>query len=156
MAFGKMLHEHGSVLSQIAEARINIDAARLIVLNAALKIDNGNAKQAIVEIAEAKVFVPRMLNRILDDAIQVYGGAGVSQDTPLAKMWASARTMRIVDGPDEVHILQLGQKESRRATDVRTMLDDQMLKEEALFKKYKAERLDPLHLGWTASSKPKL
>jgi acyl-CoA dehydrogenase len=155
-AFGKLLHEHGLVLGQVARARIDIDAARLLVLNAAIRIDNGNAKLALTEIAEAKVLVPAMLGRILDDAIQIYGGAGVSQDTPLAYMWASARTMRLVDGPDEVHLLQLGRKESRRAVDVRAKLEKQSSIEAKLFGQYDLKKSDPLYMGWTAATKPKL
>jgi acyl-CoA dehydrogenase len=155
-AFGKMLHEHGLVLGQVARARIEIDAARLVVLNAAMKIDIGNAKSALAEIAQAKVLVPGMLCRILDDAIQIHGGAGVSQDTPLAYMWASARTMRLVDGPDEVHLLQLGRLESRRAADVREGLERQSSIEVALFEQYNMRKVDPLYMGWTATTKPKL
>lgn len=154
--FGKMLHEHGLVLSQVARARIDIDAARLIVLNAAFKIDRGNAKEALTEIAEAKVFIPAMLGRILDNAIQIYGGAGISQDTPLAYMWASARTMRLVDGPDEVHLLQLGRKESRRAAEVREDLGKQSEIRDGLFEQYGFQKTDPLYLGWTAQTNPKL
>ena len=155
-AFGKLLHEHGVVLGQVARARMEIDAGRLIVLNAAIKMDTGDAKSALAEIAEAKVFVPAMLGRVLDDAIQLHGGAGVSQDTPLAYMWASARTMRLVDGPDEVHLLQLGRKESRRAADVRRVLEKQRSEEAGLFAQYQVEKVDPLHMGWTATTKPRL
>lgn len=89
------------MLSRIARSRIDIDAARLIVCNAAITIDSGSAKTALKEIAEAKVLVPETLLRVLDWAIQAYGAAGVCQDTPLANMWSHGRTMRIVDGPDE-------------------------------------------------------
>lgn len=155
-AFGKLLHEHGVVLGQVARARVEIDASRLVVLNAAMKIDLGNAKLALTEIAEAKVFVPAMLGRVLDDAIQLYGGAGVSQDTPLAYMWASARTMRLVDGPDEVHRLQLGRKESRRAVEVRRVLHKQADLEAKLLKQYQMEKVDPLCMGWMAEARPSL
>ncbi|KAJ9150191.1 Acyl-CoA dehydrogenase/oxidase [Pleurostoma richardsiae] len=154
--FGKMLHEHGLVLSRVARARIGIDSARLVVLNAAVKMDEGNAKLAMKEIAEAKVLVPQVLDRVLDNAIQIYGGAGVSQDTPLAYMWASARTMRLVDGPDEVHLLQLGKRECRRAQEVRERLEKQKVLEEKLFQYYNLSKVDPLHLGWTHETKPKL
>jgi acyl-CoA dehydrogenase len=77
-------------------------------------IDSADAKFALKEIAEAKVFVPRVALDVIDKAIQAYGGAGVSQDTPLANMYAHGRTMRIVDGPDEVHMLQLGRNENKR------------------------------------------
>ncbi|KAH6697231.1 acyl-CoA dehydrogenase/oxidase [Plectosphaerella plurivora] len=154
--FGKMLHEHGLVLSQIARARVEIDSSRLVVLNAAIKIDEGNAKQALKEIAQAKILVPQMLGRVLDDAIQVFGGAGVSQDTPLAQMWASARTMRIVDGPDEVHLLQLGRGEAKRAEAVKALLAKQERLEAEFFAAYGLTKVDRLQLGWTAETKPKL
>lgn len=77
--------------------------------NAAITIDQGSAKTALKEIAQAKVLVPKTLLQTLDWAIQAYGAAGVCQDTPLAYMWAHGRTMRIVDGPDEVHLMQLGE-----------------------------------------------
>jgi acyl-CoA dehydrogenase len=92
--FGVPLSEHEIMLQRLAKSRIEIDAARLVVLNASVAIDNANAAQARKEIAEAKVLVPQALLNTLDRAIQAYGAAGVSQDTPLAKMWANARTMR--------------------------------------------------------------
>lgn len=151
-----MLHEHSLIISQVARARIEIDSTRLLVLNAAAKMDDGNAKAAMKEIAEAKIAVPHMLGRVLDDAIQVYGGAGVSQDTPLAYMWATARTMRLVDGPDEVHLMQLGKREDKRAAAVRARLESQKSLSEELFKRYNVRKEDPLHMGWTAETKPKL
>ncbi|KAM0330105.1 hypothetical protein ACHAQA_004277 [Verticillium albo-atrum] len=147
------------VISRIHDPKkrpFEIDASRLVVLNAAIKIDEGNAKVALKEIAEAKILVPEMLSRVLDGAIQVYGGAGVSQDTPLAQMWANARTMRLVDGPDEVHMLQLGRRESRRADATRTLLAQQKALEAEVFKKYNMIKLDSLHMGWTSETKPKL
>lgn len=102
--FGKLLREHGVVLEWIAKSRIEIDAARLIVLNAALKMDELGPKKALKEIAEAKVLIPQMALTVIDRAVQAYGGAGVSQDTPLANMWAGIRTLRLADGPDEVHL----------------------------------------------------
>lgn len=150
-----MLHEYGSVLRQAAEARIEIDSARLVVLNAASKIDKGDAKLALQEIAEAKVLVPRVLTRILDDVIQVYGAEGISQDTPLAYMWACARTMRMVDGPDEVHLLQLGKRESRRAGTIRNLLGRQNVLERELFSHYKLSKTDNLFMGWTQETKPR-
>jgi acyl-CoA dehydrogenase len=94
MTFGARLSEHEIMIQRLAHSRIEIDAARLVVLNAAIAIDNTNAAAARKEIAEAKVLVPQALLNTLDRAIQAYGAAGVSQDTPLAKMWANARTMR--------------------------------------------------------------
>jgi len=99
--FGKPLSEHGVLLEWVAKARIEIDAARLIVLNAAIKIDQKDAKWALKEIAEAKVKAPQVALEIIDKAIQVHGAMGVCQDTPLPTMWVRARTLRIADGPDE-------------------------------------------------------
>lgn len=110
--FGRKLSSHGVILEWIARSRIEIDAARLIILNAAVKIDNGDAKAAMKEIAEAKILVPQTALTVIDRAVQAYGGAGVSQDTPLAYMWALIRTLRIADGPDEVHLHQMGRKEN--------------------------------------------
>jgi len=111
--FGKPLREHGVLLEWVARSRIQIDAARLIVLNASIKIDNGDAKAALVEIAEAKIMVPQMALDVIDRAVQAHGAMGVCQDTPLASMWAHIRTLRIADGPDEVHLNQLGRRETR-------------------------------------------
>ena len=121
--FGKMLNEHGVILEWIAKSRMEIDAARLVVLNAALKIDETSAKGALLEIAEAKVLVPSMALTVIDRAVQAFGGMGVCQDTPLASMWAGIRTLRIADGPDEVHLQQMGKNENRRGPDVRKKLD---------------------------------
>ncbi|EPS34378.1 Acyl-CoA dehydrogenase family member 11 [Penicillium oxalicum] len=110
--FGKALSSHGVILEWIAKSRIEVDAARLIVLNAAIKIDQGDAKAALKEIAEAKVLVPQSALAIIDRAVQAYGAAGVCQDTPLAYMWAGIRTLRIADGPDEVHLQQMGRREN--------------------------------------------
>lgn len=109
--FGKELARQGIVQDWIALARIEIEQARLLVLKAAWIIDNQGAKAARKEIAAIKVAVPRMAQEIIDRAIQVHGGAGVSQDTPLAAMFAGIRTLRIVDGPDEVHIRDLAKLE---------------------------------------------
>ena len=110
-AFGKELARQGVIQDWIAQARINIDQARLLVLKTAWLIDNQGAKAARKEIAAIKVVVPRMAQEIIDNAIQAHGGAGVSQDTPLAAMYAGVRVLRIVDGPDEVHIRDLAKLE---------------------------------------------
>ncbi|KAL2010430.1 hypothetical protein VTN00DRAFT_6237 [Thermoascus crustaceus] len=115
--FGQLLSSHGVILEWIAKSRIEIDAARLVVLNAAIKIDSGDAKGALKEIAEAKVLVPQMALTVIDRAVQAYGAAGVCQDTPLAYLWALVRTLRIADGPDEVHLQQLGRRENRSRKD---------------------------------------
>ncbi|RHZ44971.1 acyl-CoA dehydrogenase family protein [Aspergillus thermomutatus] len=115
--FGKPLSAHGVILEWIAKSRIEIDAARLIVLNAAIKIDQGDAKSALKEIAQAKVLVPQTALTVIDRAVQAYGAAGVCQDTPLANLWAMIRTLRIADGPDEVHLQQLGRRENKSRQD---------------------------------------
>jgi acyl-CoA dehydrogenase len=109
--FGKALVQQGVVQDWIAQARIDIEQARLLVLKAAWMIDTVGAKGARKEIAAIKVAVPQMAERIIDHAIQSYGGAGVCQDTPLASMYAGIRTLRIVDGPDEVHIRDIARLE---------------------------------------------
>ncbi|MSO28660.1 MAG: acyl-CoA dehydrogenase [Candidatus Planktophila sp.] len=110
-AFGKELVRQGVIQDWIAQARIDIEQARLLVLKAAWMIDTVGAKGARKEIAAIKVAVPQMAERIIDHAIQSYGGAGVCQDTPLAAMYAGIRTLRIVDGPDEVHIRDIARLE---------------------------------------------
>ena len=109
--FGSALVKQGVIQEWIATARIDIEQARLLVLKAAWMIDTVGAKGARKEIAAIKVAVPQMAERIIDHAIQSYGGAGVSQDTPLAAMYAGIRTLRIVDGPDEVHIRDIARLE---------------------------------------------
>ena len=103
-AFGKPLAEQGTIRADIAESRIEIEQARLLTLNAAQLMDGAGNKAARGEIAMIKVVVPRMALRVIDRAIQAHGGAGVCDDFPLAKSWAYARTIRLADGPDEVHI----------------------------------------------------
>ena len=134
--FGKALHEHGVIIEWVAKARMNIDAARLIVLNAAMKVDAGDAKGALLEIAEAKVMVPRVALEVIDRAVQSFGAMGVCQDTPLANMWAHIRTLQIADGPDEVHLQQMGRNENKRGKEVMERLARQKERGEALLKKY--------------------
>jgi acyl-CoA dehydrogenase len=109
--FGSALVKQGVIQEWIATARIEIEQARLLVLKAAWMIDTVGAKGARKEIAAIKVAVPQMAQRVIDNAIQSYGGAGVCQDTPLAAMYAGIRTLRIVDGPDEVHIRDIARLE---------------------------------------------
>jgi acyl-CoA dehydrogenase len=144
--FGKLLNEHGIMLERVARSRVEIDTARLTVLNAALMIDSKDAKFALKEIAEAKVQVPSMALEVIDRAIQAYGGAGVAQDTPLANMWAHGRTMRIVDGPDEVHLLQLGKNENKRGKQMLEKLQWQIKRTEEMAKAYGMQRRDVLQL----------
>ena len=102
-AFKKQLAEHSVWEQRVAEARTNIEMCRLLVLKAAWMMDQAGAKNARSEIAQIKVAAPRMALQIIDDAIQAFGGAGVSGDTPLAELYTGVRTLRIADGPDEVH-----------------------------------------------------
>jgi acyl-CoA dehydrogenase len=114
VAFGRPLAEQGTVREAIALSRIEIDQARLLVLKAADLIDRYGAKGARSEIAAIKVAAPRVCLDVLDRAIQLHGGAGVSDDTPLASFWAHARTLRIVDGPDAVHLRSVAREELER------------------------------------------
>jgi acyl-CoA dehydrogenase len=134
--FGKQLREHGVILEWVAKSRIEIDAARLVVLNAAIKIDEQGAKAALKEIAQAKVLVPQMALTVIDRAVQSFGGAGVSQDTPLANMWAQIRTLRLADGPDEVHLQQMGRNENKRGKAIADKIAAQKAKTEQLMKQY--------------------
>ena len=134
--FGKQLKEHGVILEWVAKSRLEIDAARLIVLNAAMKIDESNAKGALLEIAEAKVMVPQVALQVIDRAVQAFGAMGVCQDTPLANMWASIRTLRIADGPDEVHLNQMGRNENKRGAAVTAKIEGQTEESERLLSKY--------------------
>ncbi|MGH6870335.1 MAG: acyl-CoA dehydrogenase family protein [Rhizomicrobium sp.] len=102
-AFGKKIAEHSVWEQRVAEARINIDMCRLLTLKAADMMDKVGNKVARTEIAEIKVAAPRMALKIIDDAIQAWGGAGVTTDPGLARAYASQRTLRLADGPDEVH-----------------------------------------------------
>src|SRR5258708_6867811 len=104
VAFGKPIAEQGTIRAGIAKSRIEVEQARLLTLKAAYTMDTVGNKAARSEIAMIKVIAPNMTLRVLDRAIQAHGGAGVSQDTFLAAAWASVRTLRIADGPDEVHL----------------------------------------------------
>ena len=114
VAFGKPLAEQSVTLERIAEARIGIDQARLLVLKAADTMDKCGNKAALADIAMIKVAAPNMLCRVLDFAIQAHGGAGVTDDFGLAQAYAAARAMRIFDGPDEVHRNQIARLELRK------------------------------------------
>jgi len=111
VAFGKPIAEQTVTLERIAESRIAIDQARLLVLNAAHRMDTVGNKAAAKEIAMIKVAAPTMACRIIDWAIQAHGGGGLSDDFPLAYAYAHARTLRFADGPDEVHRNQIGRME---------------------------------------------
>jgi acyl-CoA dehydrogenase len=114
--FGRRIAEHGMVQDWIAESRIDIEQSRLLVLKAAWLMDTVGNKGARMEIAAIKIGVPNMACRVIDRAIQVHGGGGVSSDFPLAQMYAGARVLRIADGPDEVHKQTLARHELRRVS----------------------------------------
>src|SRR5512134_2934258 len=115
VASRKTLAEQGTIRRDIAESRIEIDQARLLTLRAAHLMDTVGNKAARAEIAMIKVVAPRMALRVLDRAIQAHGGAGVSDDFPLSKAWAHARTLRLADGPDEVHLEAIAKIELKKA-----------------------------------------
>lgn len=102
-AFGKPLVNLGGNRERIADARIAIDQARLLVLNAAWKLDVGGPLNALSEVSQIKVIVPNVAQQVIDMAIQLHGGGGLSADVPLSAMWTNARALRLADGPDEVH-----------------------------------------------------
>ena len=116
-AFGVPVADQGIVRHRIAQARVRIDQARLLTLHAAARIDTEGARAARDDIAAIKVVAPSTALWVIDQAIQVHGGAGVSDDTPLAMMWTHARTLRIADGPDEVHEMVLARRELARHRD---------------------------------------
>jgi len=112
-AFGKALAEQGVIQDWIAEARVRIEQARLLVLKTAWMMDTVGNKGAHTEIQAIKIATPAMAEWVIDKAIQAHGAAGVSQDFPLAALWANARTLRFADGPDEVHKRSLARRELR-------------------------------------------
>lgn len=117
VAFGKPLAQQGVIQEWIADSRIEIEQARLLTLKAAWLMDTIGNKGARVEISAIKVVAPNVALRVVDRAIQAHGGGGVSQDFPLAGMWAGLRTLRFADGPDEVHRMQLARRELGRYAD---------------------------------------
>ncbi len=113
-AFGGPLASQGVIQDWIAESRVRIEQARLLVLKAAWLMDTQGNKAAHTEIQAIKIVTPRMAEWVIDRAIQAHGAAGVSQDTPLAQLWAGARSLRFADGPDEVHKRSLARRELRK------------------------------------------
>ncbi|MFT7247159.1 MAG: acyl-CoA dehydrogenase, partial [Candidatus Azotimanducaceae bacterium] len=116
-AFGKPLSELGGNVDVIANSRIDIEMSRLMALKAAARLDDVGLEAALNDIAQMKVAVPNMALAVIDRAIQMFGGAGVSGDTPLAKMWAAHRALRLSDGPDEVHREMISRHEMGRFSD---------------------------------------
>jgi acyl-CoA dehydrogenase len=114
VAFGRTLAEQGTIRAGIAKSRIEIEQARLLVLKAAYRMDTAGNKEARAEIAMIKVVAPNVALTVLDRAIQAHGGAGVSQDFFLARAWANSRTLRLADGPDEVHLESVARGELAR------------------------------------------
>ncbi len=117
--FGRYLSQHANVGDAIAESRIDIEQARLLVLKTAWLLDHVGARGARREIAMIKVVVPRMLCRVADRAIQVFGAMGLSPDTPLADLYTTGRTLRLADGPDEVHLRSVARAELRIGSEQR-------------------------------------
>ena len=118
-AFGHPVSHYANIRDWIAESRIELEMARLLVLKTAWLMDTVGNRNARIEISGIKFAVPDICLRIIDRAIQVHGGGGVSQDFPLAEMYAHLRTLRLADGPDEVHKLSLARQELRRQRDAR-------------------------------------
>lgn len=118
VAFGKRIADHSVWEQRVAEARIDIEMARLLTLKAAFMMDTVGNKVARTEIAMIKVAAPRIALKVIDDAIQAFGGAGVSSDAGLAKMYSGIRTLRLADGPDEVHNRTIARLEFRKYADV--------------------------------------
>ncbi|KAF0825198.1 acyl-CoA dehydrogenase [Cytobacillus firmus] len=114
IAFGKPLASQGVIREWIADSRIEIEQARLLTLKAAHMMDTAGNKVAKTEIAMIKVVAPSMALKVIDRAIQAFGAAGVSEDVPLAALWANARTLRLADGPDEVHRAQVAKLELKK------------------------------------------
>jgi acyl-CoA dehydrogenase len=114
VAFGGPLADQGVVQEWIADSRIELEQARLLVLKTAWLMDTVGNKGARIEISAIKVVAPNVALRVIDRAIQAHGGGGVSQDFPLAELWAQARTLRLADGPDEVHRRSVARRELRR------------------------------------------
>lgn len=115
-AFGKPLAQLGANYDIIAECRMEIEMARLLCLKAAWMIDRGDGKAAAPWISQVKVIAPRVALKVTDEAVQMFGGQGVSQDTPLARSWTHLRTLRLADGPDAVHRRQIARDELKQYT----------------------------------------
>jgi acyl-CoA dehydrogenase len=122
VAFGKTLAEQGTIRADIANSRIEIEQARLLVFKAASLMDTAGNAAAKTEIAMIKVVAPNLALTVIDRALQAHGGAGVSQDFELAAMWANSRTLRLADGPDEVHRESIAKSELKKIGRVATLV----------------------------------
>jgi acyl-CoA dehydrogenase len=121
VAFKKPLADQGVVQATIAESRMQIEQVRLLTMKAAWMMDTVGKKNARTEIAAIKVVAARVATDVIDRAIQIFGGAGVTDDWPLASMYTRARTLHLVDGPDEVHLQQIARRELRGYESFRTV-----------------------------------
>ena len=115
VAFGSALADHANIQDWIADSRIEIDQARLLVLRAAWLMDKGGAKAARIDVSAIKIVAARLQNRVLDRAIRLFGAAGLTNDTPLAYLWTWGRALRFIDGPDEVHLRTVARAELKKA-----------------------------------------
>jgi acyl-CoA dehydrogenase len=115
VAFGGTLSSYANIQDWIAESRIEIDQARLLVLRAAWLMDKAGAKAARIDVSAIKIVAARLQTRVLDRAIQVFGAAGLTEDTPLAYLWTWGRALRFIDGPDEVHLRTVARAEMKKA-----------------------------------------
>jgi acyl-CoA dehydrogenase len=131
-AFGRKLHEHGTVAEWIALSRMEIDQARLLVLRAAWMLDRHGNKAARDQVSVIKVVVPRLQTTVLSRAMQVYGAMGLTPDTPLAFLWSWGRALQFIDGPDEVHLRTVARHEMRRQEASRARVADYLTPPERL------------------------
>ena len=113
-AFGRPLYKLGANIDIIADARMNIEQARLLTLKTAWMMDHTSPKEARIWISMIKTVVPNLALKVIDDALQMHGGFGVSQDAPLAEMWSGQRTLRLAAGPDAVHRMVVGRHEIKQ------------------------------------------
>ena len=119
IAFGKPIAQLGANYDIIAECRMEIEQARLLCLKAAWMMDKGDPKAAAPWISQIKVVAPRVALKVVDESIQMFGGQGISQDTPLAAAWTYLRTLRLADGPDAVHRRQVARSELRKFSNLK-------------------------------------
>ncbi|KAJ3128567.1 putative acyl-CoA dehydrogenase ibr3 [Nowakowskiella sp. JEL0407] len=149
--FGKLLSSHGKIMHDIGVSRVEIESCRLLVLKAADAIDKLGPKKALNFIAMAKFAVPTMALNVIDRAIQSFGAAGVCDDFPLAYMFAAMRTLRIADGPDEVHNQQIAKLELKKGPEIHKNLQRQDARVEEFRKQYSIEKVMTPIRSWKAN-----